>query len=114
MTDFHNRLEGIKDRIKELARLAGSKDAGAAHRLAEDLLVELGRLSEAAPPPEGDRDECTPSPHRVPRDEVVRCPRCALRGYTFQKGTIRDSASGHAEGFYRCTSCGHEGWREID
>jgi DNA-directed RNA polymerase subunit RPC12/RpoP len=115
MADIAPRLKSIKQRIVELARLAGNEQAEAAHMLAAELTDELDRVMEEASAPQvaGARPQPTRLP--VPRDEVVKCPRCTLRSFTFQKGTVRKAAdaAGGFEALFKCMSCGHEGWREI-
>lgn len=113
MADIAPRLKSIKQRIVELARLAASDQAEAAHMLAAELTDELDHVMEEASAPQGARQRPTRLP--VPRDDVVKCPRCTLRSFTFQKGTVRKAAdtAGGFEALYKCMSCGHEGWREI-
>lgn len=112
MADIAPRLKSIKQRIVELARLAGAEQAEAAHMLAAELTDELDRLMEGVSTPQGSVARPQPARQPVPRDEVVKCPRCTLRSFTFQKGSIREAAGGF-EALYKCMSCGHEGWREI-
>lgn len=113
MADNTSRLTSLKARITQLADMAGSDREGEARGLAAELSTELDRLM-AEPParPVSAADQQRQAP-RAPRDEVERCPVCSLRSFNFQKGSIRESADGGLEAFYRCGSCAHEGWREI-
>jgi hypothetical protein len=115
MADIAPRLKSIKQRIVELARLAASDRAQAAHMLAAELTDELDRVMEEASAPQVAGARPQPARLPVPRDEVVKCPRCTLRSFTFQKGTVRKAAdaTGGFEALFKCMSCGHEGWREI-
>ena len=106
MADTPSVLNSVRARIEELARLADAGNAEAAKRLATELTREIERALDRKSGPG------KPAP-RAPRDEVTKCPRCTLRGFTFQKGSIREAEDGGFEALYRCTSCGHEGWREI-
>ncbi|MFY0989521.1 hypothetical protein [Halomonas sp. C05BenzN] len=116
MADTTPRLTSVKDRITELANLAGSDQAERARRLAAELSAEIERAVEEASAPQANAaPPRQPSP-RAPHQEVERCPVCSLRTFTFQKGSVRECAdceSGY-EAYYRCLSCAHEGWREID
>lgn len=106
MADNRSVLSSVRERIEELARLADAGNAEAARQLATELTREIERALDQK------SAQKRPAP-RAPRDEVVKCPRCTLRGFTFQKGGIRETEDGGYEALYRCTSCGHEGWREI-
>jgi DNA-directed RNA polymerase subunit M/transcription elongation factor TFIIS len=113
MADIAVRLRSVKERVAELARRAsatGDEDTGA---LVEALNQELDRAIEEATRLVVDAGRHPPPP-RVPHDDLVKCPRCTLRTYVFQRGTMRESAEDpdQFEGFYICSSCGHEGWRE--
>ena len=116
MADITPRLKRVKEQITELAKLADSDQAEAARRLADELNAELDlALKEHSATPV----ETPPrrsAPPRAPSDDVARCPVCSLRSFRFQKGSIRESTSpeGGYEGFYRCGSCAHEAWCEID
>jgi DNA-directed RNA polymerase subunit RPC12/RpoP len=114
MADIAPRLKSIKQRIVELARLAATEQAEAAHMLAAELTDELDLVMEEASAPQGTGVRPQPARLPVPRDDVVKCPRCALRSFTFQKGTVRKAAdaAGGFEALYKCMSCGHEDWRE--
>ncbi len=113
MVDTTSRLTTLKTRITELADLAGSDRQEEARVLAADLSVELDRLmQERSSQRDSGEGQKRPAP-RAPHDEVERCPVCSLRSFHFQKGSIRESAHGGFEAYYRCGSCAHEGWREI-
>ena len=107
MADTSSVLNSVRERIAELARLADAGNAETAKRLAAELTREIEQALDQKPAPK-------PSAPRAPRDDVVKCPRCTLRGFTFQKGNIREAESGGFEALYQCTSCGHQGWREIE
>jgi DNA-directed RNA polymerase subunit M/transcription elongation factor TFIIS len=106
MADTSSVLHSVRERIAELARLADAGNAEAAKKLAEELTREIEQALGQRPAPKQ-------SAPRAPRDDVVKCPRCTLRGFTFQKGRIREAEGGGFEAFYQCTSCGHQGWLEI-
>ena len=110
MADTTSVLKSVRERIAELAQLAEAGDADAAKKLAAELTREIESALEGKPAAAPKR----PAP-KAPRDEVVKCPRCTLRSFTFQKGTVRETedGSGGFEARFRCTSCGHEDWREI-
>lgn len=116
MADTTSRLTSLKARITELADMAGRDREGEARSLAAELSTDLDRLMAerpARPDPHADKPSQAPRAPRAPRDDVERCPVCSLRSFNFQKGSIRESADGGFEAFYRCGSCAHEGWREI-
>jgi DNA-directed RNA polymerase subunit M/transcription elongation factor TFIIS len=106
MADTSSVLNSVRERIEELAQLADTGNAEAAKKLAAELTREIEHALEQKPAPN------KPAP-RAPRDDVVKCPRCTLRSFTFQKGSIRETGNGGFEALFRCMSCGHEGWREI-
>ncbi|PXX98318.1 hypothetical protein [Halomonas sp. LBP4] len=116
MADITPRLTSVKDRITELANLAGSDQAEKARQLAAELSAELDRaMEEASAPQVNASDRGRPLP-KAPRHEVGRCPVCSLRTFHFEKGSVRanaDAESGY-EAFFRCLSCAYEGWVEID
>lgn len=113
MADTVSRLTFLKSRIIELADMASRDKEGEARALAAELSAELDRLmAETAAPAGGEPGQQRPAP-RAPRDEVERCPVCSLRSFHYQKGSIRETADGGFEAFYRCGSCAHEGWREL-
>ena len=115
MTELETRLKHIRDRLAELEAMAREDTTEAAHRVTAELTRELNQAMEDA----ADRTEGTDTPAasepRAPRDPVEKCPRCTLRSFTFQDGTIRERANqpGHFEAQYHCMSCGHEAWREL-
>ncbi|MBE0487628.1 MAG: hypothetical protein IBX53_01000 [Halomonas sp.] len=113
MADTTSRLTSLKARITKLADMAGSDREGEARGLAAELSSELDRLMAETPAPSGGEPDRQRPPPKAPRDDVERCPVCSLRSFHFQKGSIRESADGGFEAFYRCGSCAHEGWREI-
>jgi DNA-directed RNA polymerase subunit M/transcription elongation factor TFIIS len=105
----------VKERVAELARLAGAEENEAAGKLLVALNEELDRaIEEAATMEQGAAQHAAPP--RAPRETLVKCPRCALRNFIFQKGTMREAGDAEQgfEAYYVCTSCGHEGWRETD
>ena len=110
MADTRSVLKSVRERIAKLAQLAEAGDADAAKKLAAELTREIESALEEKPAQTSKR----PAP-KAPRDEVVKCPRCTLRSFTFQKGTVRemDDGSGGYEARFHCTSCGHEDWRGI-
>jgi hypothetical protein len=83
MADTSSVLNSVRERIAELARLADAGNAETAKRLAAELTREIEQKpgSEQSAP-------------RAPRDDVVKCPRCTLRGFTFQKGSVRERGAG--------------------
>ena len=116
MGDITPRLKSVKEGIAKLAAMATGEQAEAARELAADLHVELDRaMQEAAPTPAGAAPSRADLP-RPPRNREEKCPRCTLRAFTFQEGTIREraDAEGKFEALYHCMSCGHEAWRKLD
>ena len=114
MSDITSRLEAVKHHLAELARLAGAEQAAAAHKLAAEMTFELDQAIAALKAPPDESSPAQPAKLPAPHDEVEKCPRCMLRSFTFQKGTVRESEEpGVFEALYRCTSCGHEGRHEI-
>jgi len=109
MADAPARFSALKESIRELADLAGPEHRERASTLADSLVDELEGLLGEMP------SALKPARQRpkAPRDEVERCPVCTLRSYHYQRGTIRESEHGGFEAFYRCGSCAHEGWKEI-
>ncbi|MFO7955014.1 hypothetical protein [Thioalkalivibrio sp.] len=115
MTELASRLKSIRDRLAELEGMAREDHAEAAHRLTAELTRDLNRaLEEATGSGEGGH-ATAPGEPRPPRDPVEKCPRCTLRSFTFQDGTIREypDQPGHFEAQYHCMSCGHEAWRRL-
>ena len=116
MADTTSRLDAIKEGIRKLANLAGSEQAEAARQLAAKLNADLDGVAAdvAAQPP------ATPLPEKgpaiTPLHGEIRCPVCTLRAFTYQKGTMRESADSDTgfEAFYHCLSCGHEAWHEAE
>lgn len=116
MADITSRLEAVKEGIRKLANLAGTEQAEPARQLAAKLGADLDRVAaEAAAQPS---PPATPekAPPLAPRHEEIRCPICSLRSFTYQRGTVRESADASTgfEAFYRCLSCGHQAWHEAD
>ncbi|ACL71407.1 hypothetical protein Tgr7_0309 [Thioalkalivibrio sulfidiphilus HL-EbGr7] len=111
MSDITTRLMSLKDGIEELAALAARDQADAARRLVATLNASIDQAIRDAT---GSQDIAESKPKRmpVPRDPVEKCPRCTLRSFTFQKNTAREAEGGY-EALYRCSSCGHEDWREV-
>ncbi len=115
MTVLASRLKSIRDRLAELKAMAREDRAEAAHRLAAELTRELNQaLEEASGSTDGGPAPTSGEP-RPPRDPVEKCPRCTLRSFTFQDGTMRERPDepGHFEAQYQCMSCGHEAWRRL-
>lgn len=115
MSELASRLKQIRDRLAELEGMARDDRAEPAHRLTAELTRELNQSMEEAAGFEDDGPTPASGEPRAPRDPVEKCPRCALRSFTFQEGTIRERASepGHFEAQYHCMSCGHEAWRRL-
>ena len=114
MTDIAARLRNVRDSLARLEALARD-DQAAAQRLAAELTRDLNQAIEAAAEFEGRQGTGESEEPRPPRDPIEKCPRCTLRGFTFQEGTIRESATraGHYEALYHCMSCGYEAWRPL-
>lgn len=112
MTEIAARLRNVRDNLARLETLARD-DQAAAQRLAAELTRDLNQAMEAVTELEGHESREVREEPRPPRDPIEKCPRCTLRGFTFQEGTIRESAirSGRYEALYHCMSCGYEGWR---
>ena len=113
MTEIAVRLRSVKERVAELARLAGAEEDEAAGKLLAALNEELDHaIEEAATMEQGATQHAAPP--RAPRDTLVKCPRCTLRTFTFQKGTMREASDAEEgfEAYFICSSCGHEGWKE--
>ncbi|WP_019625382.1 hypothetical protein [Thioalkalivibrio sp. ALJT] len=115
MSELAARLRSIRNRLASLEALARDDQAAAAHRLAAELTRELNQALEAAAGPEGHADARGAGEPQAPRDPIEKCPRCTLRSFTFQDGTIRERAAepGRYEAQYLCMSCGHEAWRRL-
>ncbi|AMD02262.1 hypothetical protein [Halomonas chromatireducens] len=114
MADTTSRLDAIKEGIRKLANLAGGEQAEAARQLAAKLSADVDALAPevAAQPPAPPRPGKGPA--ITPLHGEIRCPVCALRSFTYQKGTMRESADANTgfEAFYHCLSCGHQAWHE--
>lgn len=116
MADITSQLEAVKQGIRKLANLAGTEQAEPARQLAAKLGADLDRVAaEAAAPPSPSSTQEKAS-LVAPRHEEIRCPVCSLRSFTYQRGTVRESADSGTgfEAFYRCLSCGHQAWHEAD
>jgi DNA-directed RNA polymerase subunit RPC12/RpoP len=116
MADIRDRLRSAKEQVAELAKLAGNDQAEAARQLAAEVTEALDQAIEEASALQDRPVDARPAVPTEPSHEVVRCPWCSLRTFTFQKGTIRECADdkGAFEARYHCISCGHEAWHEID
>ncbi len=107
MSELASRLESIRDRLVELeAGLDGSQQTDAAERL-RSLVAELqdviGDLAAAPSPAKKAR-------RKLP--DVEKCPRCTIRSLHMIPDEVRVAANGTEEVLWRCSSCGHEVWRE--
>ncbi len=112
MADTTPHLAALRAGITRLAQLADSAHEAEARHLADALQAELDQAFPAAAPAANASGLATPS---KPRHEVLRCPRCSLRTFTFEPGTLRraDTDTGH-EARFHCLSCGHRDWHEAD
>ena len=115
MSELVSRLTRIRDRIAELEAVAREDRAESAHDLAADLTRELNQAIEATAGLQSEERATPAREPRAPRDPVEKCPRCTLRSFTFQEGTIRERPDdpGHFEAQYRCMSCGHKAWQRL-
>ncbi|WP_018937031.1 MULTISPECIES: hypothetical protein [unclassified Thioalkalivibrio] len=114
MTELAARLRNVRDQLSRLEALTRD-DPAAARQLVTELTRELNQALDAAEEQDGAGAARKPEEPRPPRDPIEKCPRCTLRGFTFQEGTIRESATraGHYEALYHCMSCGYEAWRPL-
>lgn len=84
MADTTSHLAALRAGIARLAQLADREHVAEAQHLADSLQAELDQaFPEAGPTAAG---QATPT---RPRHEVLRCPRCSLRAFTFEPGTLR-------------------------
>lgn len=115
MNELATRLKQIRDRLADLESMARADQMESAHRLTAELTRDLNQAMEEAAASGETPNPSAPAEPRAPRDPVEKCPRCTLRSFTFQEGTIRELANdpGHFEAQYHCMSCGHEAWRRL-
>ncbi len=115
MVDITPRLKTVKEGVAKLAAMATEGQADAARELAADLHFELDRAMQEATAAKAESAPSRADLPRPPRNREEKCPRCTLRAFTFQEGTIREraDAEGEFEALYHCMSCGHEAWRRI-
>ena len=115
MSELVSRLTRIRDRIAELEAVAREDRAESAHDLAADLTRELNQAIEATAGLQSEERATPAREPRAPRDPVEKCPRCTLRSFTFQEGTMRERPDdpGHFEAQSRCMSCGHKAWQRL-
>lgn len=112
MADITPHLATLRAGIARLAQLADSEHVAEARHLADTLQAELDQAFPAADPAASPSGLATPS---KPRHEVLRCPRCSLRAFTFEPGTLRRAATDTGlEARFHCLSCGHRDWHEAD
>jgi len=107
MSEIASRLESIRDRLSELQEgLDGTQQTDTAERL-RSLVAELQDVI-------GDL-QATPARTRKARrklPDVEKCPRCTIRSLHIVPEEVRVAANGTEEVLWRCSSCGHEIWRE--
>lgn len=115
MSDITARLQSLRAQVAELAQMVGHEQADTAQALAgkvDEALEELAQeLSSRQGTPPGGNNKVT----WAPRQEVMACPRCSLRSFHFEKGSIRSTgdAGDEFEALYRCRSCGFSQWQEV-
>lgn len=108
MTAIESRLKRIHSDLVDLqAQLAQTGEDAAAQRLLE-LAQDLEAALHGAEEPARRRSRRA----RV-NSEVERCPLCSIRSLHLVENQTRFAkATGRDEALWRCTSCGHELWRE--
>jgi len=109
MSDITGRLQTVREQIAELAKLARDDQADTARALAGQLDEALKQLAQELSSRPGAGSKAQP---RAPRQELLVCPRCALRSLHFEKGSIRP-AGDEFEALYRCRSCGFTTWEDV-
>ncbi|MCC5872745.1 MAG: hypothetical protein JJU22_10145 [Gammaproteobacteria bacterium] len=114
MNDITGRLQAVREQVAELAKLARDDQADTAQALAGQVDATLKQLAQELPARQGAAADSKTQP-RAPRQEVMVCPRCALRSLHFEKGSIRPAGEGgdEFEALYRCRSCGFTTWEEV-
>ncbi len=107
MTAIESRLKRVHSELMDVqAQLAQAGQDAAAQRLL-DLAQELEAALHGAEEPARARRRA-----RV-TSEVERCPLCTIRSlHELPTETRTAKNTGREEILWRCTSCGHELWRE--
>lgn len=116
MSDITERLQSVRDQVAKLAQLARNGQGADAEALAGKVDETLRQLVQELSSPRGESPTPKPSAPRAPRHELMACPRCSLRNFHFEKGSIRPAANATAgfEAHYRCGSCGYSAWQEVE
>lgn len=104
MSKIASRLESIRDRLAELEAVLDAAHQNDAAKRLRFLVAELQDVI-------GD----LPAPTRKTRrklPDVEKCPRCTIRSLHIIPEEVRVAADGVEQVLWRCSSCGHEVWRE--